>query len=114
MPGMFEVDPFSAKEHALLQKYHTLVASSFIDDLGSHPYRITILDGRRNRQLYSLPPPKAPNEQPHLSGPPRICHILSNGVHVHQYDGSEARRTLRIIEVQPSDQMQTAIPAKQQ
>ena len=110
MAGMFEVDIITPRERELLQKYHSFLTSTSLGD-GFHDYRIAILDGRRNRQPCSVTPSIAPDEQA-LPSEPRICHILSNGVHVHQYDGTEARRTLRIIEVQLSDHVQTAISAE--
>lgn len=72
MGGTFEVN--TIRDHALLKKYADFVRCDFID--GMNAYQVSIIKGRRNRQLPCVVDP---------AGRPRICHILDNGVHVHQY-----------------------------
>ena len=94
MGGVFEVDRIASAEQVLLSKYADLVQSTFLGDLSAHDYRITILKGRRNKLACGVMPPLVQGSlQP--SEPPRICHILENGVHVHQYPD----RSLCIIDV---------------
>jgi hypothetical protein len=54
-------------------------------DDGFYDYQVDILAGRRNRAGCSLVPHDASADSA-LARPPRICHILENGVHAHQYE----------------------------
>lgn len=72
MGGTFAVK--TIRDPELLKKYADFVRCEWIDL--SNRYLVTILKGRRNRQLPCIVDPE---------GRPRICHILDNEVHVHQY-----------------------------
>ena|ERR1700733_906809 len=98
MGGKFEVNEIGDPQ--LLKKYADFVRCDCID--GLNMYRVSILKGRRNRQLPCTVDPQSR---------PRICHILDNGVHVHQ-DGQGG--VLEIIEgaVVSDQQTPSVMPQK--
>jgi hypothetical protein len=84
MTATFSIDVLDADQKSQIQQYaNQVVWTSTRSDDSYHEYLITILSGKRSRTLCSLLPSDAASDSV-LGRPPRICHILSNGVHAHQ------------------------------
>ena len=86
MTATFSIDVFDAEQKRQLQQYTDLITCTYTgaDDY-FHDYEVTILSGKRTRPFCELLPPDAATD-PALGRPPRICHVLSNGIHAHQYE----------------------------
>lgn len=114
MPGEwqgFQVDMIADDDHDLLTRYADLVQCETLDPAGFHYYAITILRGHFNPEYCDLLPPPMRNSPGTLSrhifrpverpdpGLLRICGILDNGAHIHQYEEPGGAFTLRVVPV---------------
>jgi hypothetical protein len=97
LAATFEIDSLDPQERVRIEHLVDLVRWEYVGDLASHDYRIIIIQGQRSHSPCSLQPADAASH-PQLGCPPRICHILPMGTHIHQYERALFDRVIRLID----------------